>query len=67
MLWQSILGLVMSKALAGAGANIAVASRDEGMNRIAVDEIKNEYKADCLELVCDVTSEQVCSKPLLKW
>ena len=50
------LGLSMAKALAEAGATIAIAARDETKNREAEDFIRSIYPAtnQCLSVVCDV-------------
>jgi NAD(P)-dependent dehydrogenase (short-subunit alcohol dehydrogenase family) len=52
------LGLVMAQAMAEAGANIVIASRDDKMNREATATILTNYKVQCVSTVCDVTSEQ---------
>jgi NAD(P)-dependent dehydrogenase (short-subunit alcohol dehydrogenase family) len=52
------LGLAMAQALAEAGANIAIAARDEKMNREASDLIQSNYNVQSINIVCDVTSEQ---------
>lgn len=51
------LGLSMAKALAEAGARIAIAARDEKTNLAAENEIKNKYGVECIGLKCDVTIE----------
>ena len=51
------LGLSMARALAEAGASIAVAARDEETNEKAAQEIRSEYKVDCAARYCDVTNE----------
>ncbi len=51
------LGLVMAQAMAEAGANISIASRDEKMNQQADELIKSTYGVGCMNTVCDVTSE----------
>jgi NAD(P)-dependent dehydrogenase (short-subunit alcohol dehydrogenase family) len=52
------LGLVMAQAMAEAGATIAIAARDEKMNREADALIQSSYKVQCMNTVCDVTSEE---------
>lgn len=52
------LGLAMAQALAEAGAAIAVAGRDEKTNRDAEALIQSSYKVECMNTVCDVTSEK---------
>src|SRR5688572_4216152 len=52
------LGLAMAQAMAEAGATIAIAARDEKMNREAESLIQSSYKVQCMNTVCDVTSEQ---------
>jgi NAD(P)-dependent dehydrogenase (short-subunit alcohol dehydrogenase family) len=52
------LGLAMAQAPAEAGANIAIAARDEKMNREASNLIQSTYNVQCINIVCDVTSEQ---------
>jgi NAD(P)-dependent dehydrogenase (short-subunit alcohol dehydrogenase family) len=51
------LGLAMAQAMAEAGATIAIAARDEKMNREADSLIQSSYKVQCMTTVCDVTSE----------
>jgi gluconate 5-dehydrogenase len=51
------LGLEMAKALAEAGANIAIAARDEERNSSSSHLITNDYKAKCLSYSCDVLQE----------
>ena len=51
------LGLEMAKALAEAGANISIASRDEKRNVDACQLIKDDYKVDCISHNCDVLTE----------
>jgi gluconate 5-dehydrogenase len=51
------LGLAMAKALAEAGANISIGSRDEKVNQEAVDLLKSAYKVDSICSYCDVTDE----------
>ena len=52
------LGLAMAKAVAEAGARIAIAARDEAENHKAVNEIEDMYGRDCISCRCDVTVEQ---------
>lgn len=52
------LGLAMAQAMAEAGATIAIAARDEKMNREAESLIQSSYKVQCINTVCDVTSEK---------
>ena len=52
------LGLAMAQAMAEAGATIAIAARDEKMNREADALIQSSYKVQCMNTVCDVTSEK---------
>tara|TARA_R110002167_G_scaffold158880_10_gene354264 strand:- start:7181 stop:7957 length:777 start_codon:yes stop_codon:yes gene_type:complete len=52
------LGLAMAKALAEAGANIAIAARDEKTNTTSQQEIESLYGVECIALKCDVTSEE---------
>ena len=52
------LGLAMAQAMAEAGATIAIAARDEKMNREADSLIQSSYKVQCMNTVCDVTSEK---------
>lgn len=52
------LGLVMAQTLAEAGATIAIAARDEKMNQEADALIQSSYKVGCINMVCDVTSEE---------
>ena len=52
------LGLAMAQAMAEAGAAIAIAARDEKMNREADALIQSSYKVQCMNTVCDVTSEK---------
>jgi NAD(P)-dependent dehydrogenase (short-subunit alcohol dehydrogenase family) len=52
------LGLAMAKAVAEAGARIAIAARDEVENNKAVNEIRDMYDRDCISCRCDVTVEQ---------
>ena len=52
------LGLAMAQAMAEAGASIAIAARDEKINREADSLIQSSYKVQCMNTVCDVTSEK---------
>jgi len=56
------LGLAMAKALAEAGASIAIASRDEKINKEAEQSIKDEYGVECISNSCDVSSEESINK-----
>ncbi len=49
------LGFEVGKALAEAGANIVIASRDTKQNSIARDHISSEYNVDSMAFECDVT------------
>ncbi|MEX1010489.1 MAG: glucose 1-dehydrogenase [Balneolaceae bacterium] len=51
------LGLEMAKALAEAGANIAIASRDSDTNAESEELIRSRYGVECISASCDVTSE----------
>lgn len=51
------LGLAMGKALAEAGANIAIAARDVKKSKESEALIKSNYKVGCLSTNCDVTVE----------
>ena len=52
------LGLAMAQAMAEAGATISIAARDEKMNLEADSLIQSSYKVQCMNTVCDVTSEE---------
>ena len=52
------LGLEIAKALAEAGANIAVVARDQSKNEHACELIKNEFRVKCISTVCDVMVEK---------
>ena len=52
------LGLAMAQALAEAGANIAIAARDEATNRRSEETLRSRYGIECLSTVCDVTNEK---------
>lgn len=52
------LGLAMAKALAEAGAGISIAARDEQTNRLSQQLIQAEFKVECINNACDVTSEE---------
>ena len=56
------LGLAMAKALAEAGANIAIISRDEKANKEAVQFINSTYGVGCISVSCDITSEESVKK-----
>ena len=51
------LGLEMCKALAEAGANIAIAARDEKVNKEAEEILRSNYAGIFSSICCDVTSE----------
>jgi NAD(P)-dependent dehydrogenase (short-subunit alcohol dehydrogenase family) len=51
------LGLEMCKALAEAGANVSIASRDEKTNKAAEEILRSNYAGSFLSICCDVTSE----------
>lgn len=55
------LGLEMAKALAEAGANICIASRDEERNNASAELIRKDYGVKCVSRSCDITSEQQVS------
>ena len=52
------LGIEIAKALASAGANIAIAARDSEKNSEASIQVIEETGKKCLALACDVTSEE---------
>lgn len=52
------LGLSMSKALAEAGADIAIAARDDQKNRDAREVIMQTTEARCMTVVMDVCDEK---------
>ena len=52
------LGIEIAKALAEAGANIAIVARDQDKNKQACETIKKEFQVECLSLACDVTVEK---------
>jgi len=52
------LGLAMAKAVAEAGARVAIVARDEAENDKALNEIRDMYDRDCMSCRCDVTIEQ---------
>ncbi len=52
------LGLAMAKALAEAGATIAIAARDEKTNKGSAENISTSYGVDCQSYVCDVKDEK---------
>jgi NAD(P)-dependent dehydrogenase (short-subunit alcohol dehydrogenase family) len=49
------LGLEIGKALAEAGAQVAIAARDVQRNEAARAQIAGDYGRSCLSLACDVT------------
>jgi gluconate 5-dehydrogenase len=51
------LGLAMGQALAGTGANLVIAARDEVTNRQAQETLLSRYAVECISTVCDVTNE----------
>lgn len=52
------LGLAMANALAEAGASIAIAARDEKVNKESADSIRTAYGVDCRSYSCDVKDEK---------
>lgn len=60
------LGLTMAKAMADAGAMVAIAARNEKENQIACNIIKELYKVDCISLGCDVTEEESVKETVQK-
>jgi NAD(P)-dependent dehydrogenase (short-subunit alcohol dehydrogenase family) len=56
------LGLAMAKALAEAGANIAIIARDESANKEAAQLINSTYGVGCISYGCDITSEESVQK-----
>src|SRR5690349_5546091 len=60
------LGLAMAKALAGVGASISIAARDEKINEAAAHELVTEYAIDCIHVCCDVTNEQSVKEAVQK-
>lgn len=52
------LGLAMAKALAEAGANISIASRDTATNKVSEELIRSTYKVECMSNACDVCFEE---------
>lgn len=56
------LGLAMAKALAEAGANIAIIARDECANKEAAQLINSTYGVACISYCCDITSEESVKK-----
>jgi len=52
------LGLAMAKALAEAGAKIAIISRDVNANKEAAHFINSTYGVPCISISCDITSEE---------
>lgn len=51
------LGFEMAKALAEAGASIALVARDQDRNQQAQKEIADSYNCRCVAHACDVTDE----------
>lgn len=60
------LGLSMAKALAGAGASLCIAARDEKVSEGAANELITEYESECIPVYCDVTQEQSVKKAVQK-
>lgn len=56
------LGLAMAKALAEAGANIAIIARDDNANKEAAQLINSTYGVGCISNSCDITSEESVKK-----
>jgi len=56
------LGLEIAKALAEAGANIAIAARDEKRNRMAGELIRSGYQVECHSVSCDVSDEKAVAQ-----
>lgn len=56
------LGLAMAKALAEAGANIAIIARDDNANKGAAQLINSTYGVGCISISCDITSEESVKK-----
>lgn len=56
------LGLEIAKALAEAGANIAIASRDVDKNETARQLIEREYPVKCISRPCDVLDRVAIEK-----
>lgn len=52
------LGLEIAKALAEAGANIAIASRNEEKNKAACELILDNYEVGCIHRVCDILDRE---------
>jgi NAD(P)-dependent dehydrogenase (short-subunit alcohol dehydrogenase family) len=60
------LGFSMAKALAEAGANISIASRDEEKNKQSSELIKSTYGVKCISSSCDVTLEESVKEAVAK-
>ena len=56
------MGLSMAQALAEAGANIAIAARDEQANLLAAELLRSTYGVRCASIVCDVCIEEDVKK-----
>ncbi|MEO6453057.1 MAG: 3-oxoacyl-ACP reductase family protein [Ginsengibacter sp.] len=56
------LGFAMAKALAEAGANISIAARDDKASVESAEIIKSTYGVDCMNIFCDVASEESVKK-----
>src|ERR1700760_4496047 len=52
------LGLSIAKALAEAGAAIAIAARDEEKNRTAQEIVRQAAQTNCIAVNLDVSNEQ---------
>jgi len=52
------LGFAMAKAMAEAGASICIAARSLKENGEAEQKIRELYGVDCMNVICDVTSEE---------
>jgi NAD(P)-dependent dehydrogenase (short-subunit alcohol dehydrogenase family) len=56
------LGLSMAKALAEAGADIAIAARDEEKNKAAREAVLTAAKVNCITIAMDVCDEKSIDK-----
>ncbi len=56
------LGIQMAKALADAGAQIAIFARDAERNAQAISELKKAYSQPCISHIGDVTKEEDVKK-----
>lgn len=56
------LGLEIAKALAEAGANIAISARSKGRNEESEELIRSEYDVETFSCSCDVTEEDQVDK-----